>query len=146
MALCASGAEKTNRFPWKEIMFGLHLRRPHKADQSHFCRGEGGEEERIWTATHSCTVKHAQHCQAGRRSEMLRTKRWLKATHDPVIVILFGPRQNLRLGFRVLRLSWGNVAIRSGFQAATRPSTTLAGWRTGCRALSTRGGRGGIQC
>lgn len=103
MALCASGAEKTNRFPWKEIMFRLHLRRPHKADQSHFCcvrwGGGGGEEERILTATHSCTIKHAQHCQAETWSEMLHTKHSLKATHHPVIVILFGPRQNLRLCF-----------------------------------------------
>lgn len=27
-----SRAEKTNRFPRKEIRFRLHLRRPHKAD------------------------------------------------------------------------------------------------------------------
>lgn len=48
--------------------------------------------------------------------------------------------------FCVLRLSWDNMAIWSGFQAAYRPSTTLEGWRTGCRVLSTRGGRTAIQC
>lgn len=56
VALCASRAEKTNRFPWKEIMFRLHLRRPHKADQSSVCcvlQGEE-EEERIWAATLTC--------------------------------------------------------------------------------------------
>lgn len=52
VALCESRAEKTNRFPWKEIMFRLHLRRPHKADLSPVCRLERGEEEeRIWAAT-----------------------------------------------------------------------------------------------
>lgn len=44
VALCASRARKTNRFPWKEIMFRLHLRRPHKADQSPVCCMEQGEE------------------------------------------------------------------------------------------------------
>ncbi|TNN49280.1 hypothetical protein EYF80_040517 [Liparis tanakae] len=63
VALCASRAGKTNRFPWKEIMFRLHLRRPHKADQRPVCCVEQAEEEeeeekeeeeeekRIWTAT-----------------------------------------------------------------------------------------------
>ena len=73
MALCASRAEKTNRFPWKEIMFRLHLRRPHKADQSPVCCVQQGEEEeeevvekeeeeeeeeRIWAATHTHTHTH----------------------------------------------------------------------------------------
>lgn len=151
VALCASGAEKTNRFPWKEIMFGLHLRRPHNADQSHFCcvrwrgggrggRGAGGSVERIWTAKYSCTIKHAQHCQAESWSAMLHTNTlpsnsntlWFKTKSTPV--------------FCVLCLSWDNMAIWSGFQAAYRPRTTLAGWRTGCRLLSTRGGRPVIQC
>ena len=63
VALCASRAEKTNRFPWKEIMFRLHLRRPHKADQSPVCcvqqaEEEEEEEERIWAATHTHTETH----------------------------------------------------------------------------------------
>lgn len=137
VALCASGAEKTNRFPWKEIMFGLHLRRPHKADQSHFCcvrRGGEGEEERISTATHSCTIEHAQHCQAERRSEMLHTKHSLKATHYPVIVILFGPRQNLQLCFvssACLGITWpsGRVSRQSTGRA---PLWRADGLAAGC--------------
>lgn len=63
VALCASRAEKTNRFPWKEIMFGLHLRRPHKADQSPVCCVQQGEEEeeeeeRIWAVTLTCAHIH----------------------------------------------------------------------------------------
>lgn len=61
VTLCASRAGKTNRFPWKEIMFRLHLRRPHKADQRPVCSVEQAEEKeeeeeeekRIWTATQS---------------------------------------------------------------------------------------------
>lgn len=65
MALCASRAEKTNRFPWKEIMFGLHLRRPHKADQSPVCCVQQGEEEEeeeehIWSAVLICACPHTR--------------------------------------------------------------------------------------
>lgn len=60
VALCASGAGKTNRFPWKEIVFRLHLRRPHKADQSHVCcvrwggRGGGAERRSASGWPHTC--------------------------------------------------------------------------------------------
>lgn len=61
-------------------------------------------------------------------SEMLYTKHLPKATHYPVIVILFGPRQKSTTVFCVLCLSWDSMAICSGFQAVCRPSATLAGW------------------
>ena len=45
-------------------MFRLHLRRPHKADQSPVCCMEQGEEEeeeeRIWAATLTHTNTHTQ--------------------------------------------------------------------------------------
>lgn len=88
-------------------------------------------------ATYSCTIKHAQHCQAERWSEMLHTKHSLKATHYPVIVILFGPRQNLWLCFvssACLGITWppGRVSRQSTGRAALWQADGLA---AGCCPL-----------
>lgn len=77
MALCASWAEKTNRFPWKEIVFRLHLRGPHKADQSCVCcveqEEEEEEEERIWAATLSHTHTDTRSDNVTQREDLGRS-------------------------------------------------------------------------
>lgn len=51
VGLCERRAEKTNRFPWKEIMFRLHPRRPHKADREE--EEDDEEEGHIWARAHT---------------------------------------------------------------------------------------------
>ena len=84
MSLCASeGRGKTNRFPWKEIVFGLlRLRRPHKAGPSLVCRRT--EEERVGNAsgrpaahTHTHTHTRAHTHTDTDTLEGIRSHRWV---------------------------------------------------------------------
>lgn len=93
MALCARRAEKTNRFPWKEIMFRLHLRRPHKADLSPVCCGsrveeEQEEEESAHTATLKVNVTRGEDLRRSNITQQLEYSLVRDKTCHCVVVLL----------------------------------------------------------
>lgn len=121
-SLCRSRAEKTNRFPWKEIMFRLHLRRPHKADQSTVCCVEQQEEERVWCShTNLCTHK--------------RLRAMLDRDEDLSDFFSSVPTRSVILFLSFFFFSWSKakcvaavVCFRVCWLAMTRPSGLLPGF------------------
>lgn len=145
VALCASRAEKTNRFPWKEIMFGLHLRRPHKADQSPVCCVQQGEEEeeeeRIWTVTLTCAqaCRHA-HALTHFRAMSDRKKIWNVSyssarwtQHNTLASNTLWSKDKMCDCAVFFLLTCDNMAIWTASWVGTllvyRQSNTLVGWQ-----------------